>query len=75
MTGLAIKTATHTKRVWMSASCQRRNNEGAQVRIQLIRRYDDTRPRLPDFRSSCEIQRNKENIASRDVFFSHHDHS
>ncbi|MFM1900153.1 MAG: hypothetical protein RLZZ216_729 [Cyanobacteriota bacterium] len=64
MTGLAIKPATHTKRVWMAASCQRRNNEGAQVRIQLIRRYDDTRPGLPDFRSSRGIQRNKENIAS-----------
>jgi|GEM_PF-2516939 len=37
MTGLAIKMATHTKRVWMSASCKRRNNEGAKVRIQLVR--------------------------------------
>ena len=50
MTVLTIKRATHSKRVWMTASCERRN--------------DDTRPRLSDFRSASWIKRNKENIAS-----------
>lgn len=29
VTVFAIKRATHTKRVWMSASCERRNDESA----------------------------------------------
>jgi hypothetical protein len=64
MTVFAVKPATHTKRVWMSASCERRNNESTKVSIQLIRRHDDTRPGLPDFKSSRWIQRDKEDIAS-----------
>ena len=64
MAVFAVKPATHTKRVWMSASCERRNNESAKVSIQLVRRHYDTRPRLPDFRSSRGIQRDKEDIAS-----------
>jgi hypothetical protein len=64
MTVFAVKPATHTKRVWMTSSCERRNNESEKVSIQLVRRHYDTRPRLPDFRSSRGIQRNKEDIAS-----------
>jgi len=64
MAVFAVKAATHTKRVWMSASCERRNHESAKVSIQLVRRHYDTRPRLPDFRSSRGIQRDKEDIAS-----------
>jgi hypothetical protein len=29
MTVLTIKRATHSKRVWMTASCERRNDESA----------------------------------------------
>lgn len=29
VTVFAIKCATYTKRVWMTASCERRNDEGA----------------------------------------------
>jgi hypothetical protein len=61
---LALKPATHTKRVWMAASGERGNNESAKVSIELVRRHDDTRPRLPDFRSTRWIQRDKEDIAS-----------
>jgi len=50
MTVFTIKRATHSKRIWMTASCERRN--------------DDTRPRLSDFRSASWIQRDKEDIAS-----------
>lgn len=64
MAVLAIKPATHTKWVWMAASCERRNNESAKVSIKLVRRHYGTRPRLPDFRSSRRIQRDKEDIAS-----------
>ena len=64
MTFFAVKLTTHTKRVWMSASCERCNNESAKVSIQFVRRHYDTRPRLPDFRSSRGIQRDKEDIAS-----------
>jgi Cu2+-containing amine oxidase len=64
MAVLAFKPATHTKRVWMAASGERRNNEGAKVSIELVWRHDDTRPHLPDFRSSRRIQRDKEDIAS-----------
>jgi len=64
MTVFAVKPATHTKRIWMTASCERRNYESAKVSIQLVRRHYDTRPCLPDFRSSRGIQRNKEDIAS-----------
>jgi hypothetical protein len=46
---LAIKHATHTKRVWMAASCERRNNKCAKVSIQLVGRHYDTWPRLSDF--------------------------
>ena len=63
-TVFALKAATHTKRVWMPASRERRNNESSQVRIQLVRRHYDTRPRLPDFRSSRGIQRDKEDVTS-----------
>jgi hypothetical protein len=48
----------------MAASGERRNNEGAKVSIELVWRHDDTRPHLPDFRSSRRIQRDKEDIAS-----------
>ena len=64
MTVFAVKPATHTKRVWMSASCKRRNNESTKVSIQLVRRHYDTRPGLPNFRTSRWIQRDKEDIAS-----------
>jgi len=64
MTIFAIKPASHTERVRMSASCERRNNEGTKVSIQLVRRHYDTRPRLPDFRSLRGIQRYKEDVAS-----------
>ena len=37
MTFFAVKLATHTKRVWMSASCERCNNESAKVSIQFVR--------------------------------------
>ena len=37
MAVLAIKPATHSKWVWMAASCERRNNESAKVSIQLVR--------------------------------------
>jgi hypothetical protein len=33
MTLFAMKLATHTKRVWMAASGERRNNEGPKVSI------------------------------------------
>ena len=33
MTDFAIKPATYTKGVWMSASCERCNNESAKVSI------------------------------------------
>ena len=64
MTIFTLKAATYAKRVWMSASCERGNNKSAKVSIKLIRRHYDTRPRLPDFRSTRGIQRNKEDIAS-----------
>ena len=64
VTVLALKPAPHTKGVWMTTGGERRNNEGAKVSIELVRRHDDTRPRLPDFRSSRGIQRDKEDIAS-----------
>ena len=64
MTVFAIKLATHTERVWMAAGGERRHNEGAEVSIQLVRRHDDTRPGLPDFRPSGGIQRDKEDVAS-----------
>ena len=37
MTFFAVKLATHTKRVWMSASCERCNNESTKVSIELVR--------------------------------------
>ena len=37
ITVFAIKLATHTKRVWMSASRERGNNESAKVSVQLVR--------------------------------------
>jgi hypothetical protein len=64
MTVFAIKIATHTERVWMAARGERRNNEGAKMSIQLVRRHDDTRPGLPDFRPSRGIQRDKEDVTS-----------
>ncbi|CAK6690712.1 hypothetical protein IFHNHDMJ_00870 [Synechococcus sp. CBW1107] len=64
MTFFAVKLATHTKRVWMAASRERGNNEGAKVSIQLVRRHYDTRPSLPDFRASRGIQRDKEDVTS-----------
>ena len=33
MTIFTLKPATHTKRVWMSASCERGNNKSAKVSI------------------------------------------
>ena len=33
MTVFAIKRATHSKRVWMSASCERGNDKSAKVSI------------------------------------------
>jgi hypothetical protein len=36
MTVFAIKPATHTKGVWMSASGERRNNKSTKVSIKLI---------------------------------------
>jgi hypothetical protein len=64
MTIFAIKPATNTKRVWMSACRERRNNKGTKVSIQLVRRHYDTRPGLPDFRPPRGIQRNKEDVTS-----------
>ena len=64
MSFFAVKLATHTKRIWMSTSCQRSNNESSKVSIQLVRRHHDTRPGLPDFRSSRGIQRDKEDVTS-----------
>jgi hypothetical protein len=64
MTIFVIKPATYTKWVWMAASGERGNNEGAKVSIQLVRRHDDTRPGLPDFRPSSGIQRDKEDVTS-----------
>jgi hypothetical protein len=64
MAVLSFKPAPHTKGVWMAASGERGNNESAKVSIELIRRHDDARPRVPDFRSSRRIQRDKEDIAS-----------
>jgi hypothetical protein len=40
---LAIESAAHTKEVWMPSCCERRNNEGAEVSIQLIRRDNNAR--------------------------------
>ena len=37
VTFFAVKLATHTKRVWMSASCERRNNKSTKVSVQLVR--------------------------------------
>jgi hypothetical protein len=64
MTVFAIKPATYAKWVWMAASGERRNNEGAKVSIQLVRRHHDTRPGLLDFRPSRGIQSDKENVTS-----------
>ena len=64
MTVFAIRAASYTKRVWISASCERRNNEGTMVSIQLVRQHYATRPRLPDFRSLRGSQRDKEDVAS-----------
>jgi len=64
LTSFAVKPATDTKGVWMSASCNRSNNNSAKVSIQLVRRHYDTRPRLPDFSSSRGVQRDKKDIAS-----------
>jgi hypothetical protein len=55
MSFFSVKLAPHTKRVWMSASCQRGNNESAKVSIQLVRGHYDTRPGLPNFRPSRGI--------------------
>jgi hypothetical protein len=33
----AIKPAAHTKRVWMTASCEGRNNKSTKVSIKFIR--------------------------------------
>ena len=47
MTVFAIQRATHAKRVWMSTSCERCNNESAKLSIQFVRRYYDTRKISP----------------------------
>lgn len=51
MTVFTIRAASYTKRVWISASCERRNNEGSKVSIQ-------------HFRSLRGSQRDKEDVAS-----------
>jgi len=46
---LAFESAAHTEWVGMPSCCERRNNEGAEVSIQLIRRDNNARSCLPDF--------------------------
>ena len=59
----AIKSTTHPKRIWVSACCKWGNNEGPEMGIQLIWGDDNARPALPDFRPTCGIQCNKENVS------------
>ena len=59
---LAVESAAHTKWVWMPPCCERRNNEGAEVCIQFIRRDNNAWPCLPDFRSTRWIQGNKKDV-------------
>ena len=65
MTVFAIQLATNTEQVWMAASGERRNNEVAEVSIQLVRRHDNTRPVLPVFRTSYGMQRDTEDAPLR----------
>jgi hypothetical protein len=59
---LAIESAAHTKGVGMPTSCERRNNEGAEMSIQFIRRDNNAWPYFPDFRSTRWIQGNKKDV-------------
>lgn len=64
MTIFPIKSVSHTTRLWMAASFQRRNHESAKESIRLIRRHDDTRSERPDFRSSRWVQHNRKDLPS-----------
>ena len=70
-----LKPETHTKRLWVSASCEWHKNECSKPSIQFVWRNSDTWSLLPDCRSSRGIQCDKEEIAFWDVFFHRHDHS
>jgi len=67
-----LKSTRHSPRVGVASRGHRRHDHGAQVAIELIRRYHDAGPRLADLTPPGRVERDEEDIAaSRDYRHSH----
>ena len=61
----AAEFAAHAAWVWLALGSHRRDDDGVDVAIQLIRRHDDARARLLDIGPDRWIKIDQPNITSR----------
>jgi hypothetical protein len=71
-----LKMAARTPWVRASAGCHRRYDDGTEMFIQFVRRYDHARPRLPDLTAQRGVEANEMNLAAADRWADYrHSHS
>jgi hypothetical protein len=64
--GATLKAASRTPRVRASSGRHGRNDHGTEMLVQLVRRHDHARPRLPDFMADRGIKSNQKDPAATD---------
>jgi hypothetical protein len=65
-TGAVLKPAGNSPRVRMTASRHGGDNDGSKMLVELVRRDDQTRPRLAHFTSDGRIKPDEVHVAPLD---------
>lgn len=69
------EAARSAEGVRLARGRQGRDDEGAKVGVEFVRRDDDVRPSLPDFAPARRVQIHEEYLATPDRLHSYHRHS